>query len=85
MTCVVRLVTECATVYLQQKTLFQMSCLVIFAVVNLASAEIVVVFFVVRLSKWSLEEYKMSALPNLYEKFVKLINYLMENKQEDRD
>ncbi|XP_052173079.1 callose synthase 3 [Diospyros lotus] len=32
-----------------------------------------------------LSEYKMSALPSLYDHFVKLITYLSENKQEDRD
>ncbi|KAL8099491.1 hypothetical protein AgCh_031937 [Apium graveolens] len=30
-------------------------------------------------------EYKMSALPSLYDHFVKLIKYLLENKKEDRD
>ncbi|CAK9174118.1 unnamed protein product [Ilex paraguariensis] len=30
-------------------------------------------------------EYKMSALPSLYDQFVELIKYLLENKQEDRD
>ncbi|WCJ32414.1 glucan synthase-like 12 [Euphorbia peplus] len=30
-------------------------------------------------------EYKMSALPSLYDHFVKLITYLLSNKQEDRD
>ncbi|KAI8573091.1 hypothetical protein RHMOL_Rhmol01G0251800 [Rhododendron molle] len=32
-----------------------------------------------------LREYKMSALPILYDQFVKLIKYLLENKQTDRD
>ncbi|CAL5354214.1 unnamed protein product [Camellia sinensis] len=32
-----------------------------------------------------LSVYKMSALPSLYNHFVKLIKYLLENKQEDRD
>ncbi|CAI0440651.1 unnamed protein product [Linum tenue] len=32
-----------------------------------------------------ISEYKMSALPNLYEHFVKLIKYLLVNKPEDRD
>ncbi|KAL0435479.1 UNVERIFIED_CONTAM: Callose synthase 3 [Sesamum radiatum] len=32
-----------------------------------------------------LTEYKMSALPSLYELFVKLVKYLLANKQEDRD
>ncbi|CAN1335765.1 Callose synthase 3 [Linum perenne] len=32
-----------------------------------------------------ISEYKMSALPNLYEHFVKLITYLLANKPEDRD
>ncbi|KAA8549605.1 hypothetical protein F0562_001377 [Nyssa sinensis] len=32
-----------------------------------------------------ISDYKMSALPNLYDHFVKLIKYLLENKQEDRD
>ncbi|CAN4114062.1 unnamed protein product [Withania somnifera] len=32
-----------------------------------------------------ISEFKMSALPNLYELFVKLIKYLLENRQEDRD
>ncbi|GAV73698.1 LOW QUALITY PROTEIN: Glucan_synthase domain-containing protein/DUF605 domain-containing protein/FKS1_dom1 domain-containing protein, partial [Cephalotus follicularis] len=32
-----------------------------------------------------ISEYKMSALPNLYDHFVKLIKYLMDNKPEDRD
>ncbi|XP_057473920.1 callose synthase 3 isoform X2 [Actinidia eriantha] len=30
-------------------------------------------------------EYQMSALPSLYNHFVKLIKYLLENKQTDRD
>lgn len=30
-------------------------------------------------------EYKMSALPSLYDQFVKLIKYLLENKPTDRD
>ncbi|KAG9136294.1 hypothetical protein Leryth_003881 [Lithospermum erythrorhizon] len=30
-------------------------------------------------------EFKMSALPSLYDHFVKLIKFLLENKQEDRD
>ncbi|KAK2977668.1 hypothetical protein RJ640_015665 [Escallonia rubra] len=30
-------------------------------------------------------EYKMSALPSLYDHFVKLIKYLVENKPDDRD
>ncbi|KAM1064683.1 hypothetical protein TB2_028228 [Malus domestica] len=30
-------------------------------------------------------EFNMSALPSLHEQFVKLIEYLMENKQEDKD
>ncbi|XP_057954435.1 callose synthase 3 [Malania oleifera] len=30
-------------------------------------------------------EYRMSALPGLYEHFVKLIKLLLENKQEDKD
>ncbi|XP_048324045.2 callose synthase 3 [Ziziphus jujuba] len=30
-------------------------------------------------------EFKMSALPSLYDHFVKLIKYLLDNKQEDRD
>uniref|UniRef100_A0A7N0T997 1,3-beta-glucan synthase n=1 Tax=Kalanchoe fedtschenkoi TaxID=63787 RepID=A0A7N0T997_KALFE len=30
-------------------------------------------------------EFRMSALPNLYKHFVKLIKCLLENKQEDRD
>ncbi|KAJ0083727.1 hypothetical protein Patl1_29895 [Pistacia atlantica] len=32
-----------------------------------------------------IKEYKMSALPSLYEHFVKLIKYLLDNKQEDKD
>ncbi|PSR95380.1 Callose synthase, partial [Actinidia chinensis var. chinensis] len=32
-----------------------------------------------------LTEYQMSALPSLYDHFVKLIKYLLENKQTDRD
>ncbi|KAM7277956.1 hypothetical protein ACFE04_005090 [Oxalis oulophora] len=32
-----------------------------------------------------ISEYKMSALPSLYELFVKLIKYLLDNKKEDRD
>ncbi|XP_044483306.1 callose synthase 3-like [Mangifera indica] len=32
-----------------------------------------------------IEEYKMSALPSLFEHFVKLIKYLLDNKQEDKD
>ncbi|KAL6341057.1 hypothetical protein AAG906_032172 [Vitis piasezkii] len=32
-----------------------------------------------------IREFKMSALPSLYDHFVKLIGYLLENKQEDRD
>ncbi|KAK6144005.1 hypothetical protein DH2020_020825 [Rehmannia glutinosa] len=32
-----------------------------------------------------LTEYKLSALPSLYDLFVKLVKYLLENKQEDRD
>ncbi|KAL4611905.1 hypothetical protein ACB092_08G159600 [Castanea dentata] len=32
-----------------------------------------------------IREYKMSALPSLYDLFVKLIKYLLDNKQEDRD
>ncbi|XP_015054888.1 callose synthase 3-like [Solanum pennellii] len=32
-----------------------------------------------------ISEYKMSALPSLYDLFVKLIKYLLENRQEDRD
>ncbi|KAL6976740.1 Callose synthase 3 [Sarracenia purpurea var. burkii] len=30
-------------------------------------------------------EYKMSFLPSLYDHFVRLIKYLLENKQTDRD
>ncbi|CAL8159843.1 unnamed protein product [Prunus armeniaca] len=30
-------------------------------------------------------EFKMSALPNLYAQFVRLIEYLLSNKQDDRD
>ncbi|KAL3637979.1 Callose synthase 3 [Castilleja foliolosa] len=30
-------------------------------------------------------EYKLNALPSLYELFVKLVKYLLDNKQEDRD
>ncbi|GLT82345.1 hypothetical protein SLE2022_007310 [Rubroshorea leprosula] len=32
-----------------------------------------------------IKEYKMSALPSLYEHFVKLIGFLLENKEEDRN
>lgn len=32
-----------------------------------------------------IREYKMSALPSLYDLFVRLIKYLLDNKQEDRD
>uniref|UniRef100_A0AAU6MVC4 1,3-beta-glucan synthase n=1 Tax=Paeonia lactiflora TaxID=35924 RepID=A0AAU6MVC4_PAELC len=32
-----------------------------------------------------ISEFKMSALPSLSDHFVKLIKYLLENKQEDRD
>ncbi|ESR59155.1 callose synthase 3 [Citrus sinensis] len=32
-----------------------------------------------------ISEYKMSSLPSLYDHFVKLIKYLLDNKQEDRD
>ncbi|KAJ9153387.1 hypothetical protein P3X46_026832 [Hevea brasiliensis] len=32
-----------------------------------------------------ISEYRMSALPSLYDHFVKLIKYLLENKQDDRD
>ncbi|GMY16153.1 callose synthase 3 isoform X2 [Fagus crenata] len=32
-----------------------------------------------------IREYKMSALPNLYDQFDRLINYLLVNKPEDRD
>ncbi|KAA8528138.1 hypothetical protein F0562_035611 [Nyssa sinensis] len=32
-----------------------------------------------------ISEYKMNALPSLYDHFVKLIKYLLANKQEDRD
>ncbi|KAI9196669.1 hypothetical protein LWI28_025933 [Acer negundo] len=32
-----------------------------------------------------ISEYKMSALPSLYDLFVKLIKYLLDNKLEDRD
>ncbi|KAJ7957436.1 Callose synthase [Quillaja saponaria] len=32
-----------------------------------------------------LSEFRMSALPSLYEQFVKLIKYLLDNKQDDRD
>ncbi|KAJ4724123.1 Callose synthase [Melia azedarach] len=32
-----------------------------------------------------ISEYRMSALPGLYDHFVKLIKYLLDNKQEDRD
>ncbi|CAH2068687.1 unnamed protein product [Thlaspi arvense] len=32
-----------------------------------------------------LTEFNMSGLPSLYEHFVKLIKYLLKNKQEDRD
>ncbi|CAN4089719.1 unnamed protein product [Withania somnifera] len=32
-----------------------------------------------------ISEFKMSALPSLYELFVKLIKFLLENRQEDRD
>ncbi|KAK0605244.1 hypothetical protein LWI29_024524 [Acer saccharum] len=32
-----------------------------------------------------ISEYKMSALPSLYDLFVKLIKYLQDNKLEDRD
>jgi callose synthase len=32
-----------------------------------------------------IQEYKMSALPSLYDHFVKLIKYLLDNKEEDRD
>ncbi|KAJ0019965.1 hypothetical protein Pint_31296 [Pistacia integerrima] len=32
-----------------------------------------------------IKEYKMSALPSLYEHFVKLIKYLLDNKPEDKD
>ncbi|KAK4380700.1 hypothetical protein RND71_002562 [Anisodus tanguticus] len=32
-----------------------------------------------------ISEFRMSALPSLYELFVKLIKYLLENRQEDRD
>ncbi|KAF3452613.1 hypothetical protein FNV43_RR03046 [Rhamnella rubrinervis] len=32
-----------------------------------------------------IKEFKMSALPSLYDHFVKLIKYLLDNKQEDRD
>ncbi|XP_059628840.1 callose synthase 3 [Cornus florida] len=32
-----------------------------------------------------ISEFKMSALPSLYEHFVKLINFLLQNKQDDRD
>ncbi|KAL7120710.1 hypothetical protein ACP275_02G139200 [Erythranthe tilingii] len=32
-----------------------------------------------------LVEFNMSALPSLYEQFVQLIEYLMENKKEDKD
>ncbi|KAL0418553.1 UNVERIFIED_CONTAM: Callose synthase 3 [Sesamum radiatum] len=30
-------------------------------------------------------EYKLSALPSLYDLFVRLVKYLLQNKQEDRD
>ncbi|CAL5386698.1 unnamed protein product [Camellia sinensis] len=32
-----------------------------------------------------LTEYNMGGLPSLYDHFVKLIKYLLENKQTDRD
>ncbi|GFP79995.1 callose synthase 3 [Phtheirospermum japonicum] len=32
-----------------------------------------------------LAEYKLSALPSLYNLFVELVKYLLDNKQEDRD
>ncbi|KAL8474303.1 hypothetical protein ACS0TY_030945 [Phlomoides rotata] len=32
-----------------------------------------------------LSEYKLNALPNLYELFVRLVKYLLDNKPEDRD
>ncbi|KAL5832191.1 hypothetical protein ACOSQ4_017545 [Xanthoceras sorbifolium] len=32
-----------------------------------------------------IREYKMSALPSLYDLFVKLIKFLLDNKSEDRD
>ncbi|KAJ0019964.1 hypothetical protein Pint_31297 [Pistacia integerrima] len=32
-----------------------------------------------------IKEYKMSALPSLYEHLVKLIKYLLDNKEEDKD
>ncbi|KAL5539883.1 hypothetical protein UlMin_043582 [Ulmus minor] len=32
-----------------------------------------------------ISEFKMSALPSLYSQFVKLIEFLLNNKQEDRD
>ncbi|KAK4408227.1 Callose synthase 3 [Sesamum angolense] len=32
-----------------------------------------------------LTEYKLSALPSLYDLFVRLVKYLLQNKQEDRD
>ncbi|KAK4492425.1 hypothetical protein RD792_003230 [Penstemon davidsonii] len=32
-----------------------------------------------------LTEYKLSALPSLYDLFVRLVKYLLDNKQEDRD
>ncbi|KAI5425555.1 Callose synthase 3 [Lathyrus oleraceus] len=32
-----------------------------------------------------IKEFKMSALPSLYEQFVQLIKFLLDNKHEDRD